>query len=63
MNAIDHSVLIFLLDAIESRPDKAIDLLALAARRPQASETFKAEVRQLTEIQRLTGSQTAATHR
>jgi hypothetical protein len=50
MDAADHSTLVFLLDAIEAAPAKSSDLLALAAKRPQASEDFKVEVRKLTSL-------------
>lgn len=50
MNSADHSVLVFLLSAIEAAPNKSSDLLAVAARRPQASEDFRAEARKLTSL-------------
>lgn len=47
MNAIDHSVLVFLLDCIEVAPNKSADLLALAGKRIGASEDFQREIRWL----------------
>lgn len=50
MSAADHSVLVYLLDGIEAAPNKAKDLLALAARLPDKSEAFKTEVLRLSSL-------------
>jgi hypothetical protein len=46
LNAVDHSILIFLLSAIETTPSKAVDLLALASQR-QASVAFQKVIQDL----------------